>query len=216
MVIVLSSVLDGNLKSWHLKTDRSSEFKNKAFSRLLKEMGVKHFFSSNEKKSCFTERAITTIKSKLSRYVSPHQTQRWIDVLKSVTDSYNGTYHRSIKMSPKFVTKKEEIRLWKMQYLTNSGKPPLAFKINIGESRQDFSLTKTFRSGTRRTIDDWIFRHRFKICQIRNGDLYPWCMMYSTLYILRLSLLIMCKGILGWQIPFDRHRIKQIRDITHS
>jgi transposase InsO family protein len=35
-------MLDGNLKPWHLKTDRGSEFKNKAVSRLLKEMGVKH------------------------------------------------------------------------------------------------------------------------------------------------------------------------------
>ena len=37
MISALSSMLDGNLK-----TDRGSEFKNKAVSRLLKEMGVKH------------------------------------------------------------------------------------------------------------------------------------------------------------------------------
>jgi hypothetical protein len=84
----LSSVLDGNSKLWHLRTDRDSELKNKLVSRLLKEMGVKHFFSSNKKKSCFAERAI---KSKLSRYMSCHQRHRWIDVLKSDTDSYNGT-----------------------------------------------------------------------------------------------------------------------------
>ena len=91
MVSALSSVLDGNSKPWYLRTDRDSEFKNKVVSRLLKEMGVKHFFSSNKKKSCFSERAIKTSKSKLSRNMSCHQRHRWIDVLKSDTDSYNGT-----------------------------------------------------------------------------------------------------------------------------
>jgi hypothetical protein len=144
MVSGLSSMLDGNSKPWHLRTARDSEFKNKAVSRLLKEMGVKHFFSSNEKKSCFAEKASKTIKSKLSRYMSRHQTHRWIDVLKSVTDSYNGTYHRSVKMSPKSVTKKDEIRLWKMQYQTNSGKPPPAFKFNIGDHVRISHLRKPF------------------------------------------------------------------------
>lgn len=36
-----------------------------------------------------------------------HQTQRWIDILESVTLSYNSTVHRSIKMAPK----KDEVRL---------------------------------------------------------------------------------------------------------
>lgn len=40
-----------------------------------------------------------------------HQTQRWIDILESVTLSYNSTVHRSIKMAPKNVTKKDEVRL---------------------------------------------------------------------------------------------------------
>lgn len=144
MVSGLSSVLDGNSIPWHLRTDRGSEFKNKEVGRLLKKMGVKHFFSSNEKKSCFAERAIKTIKSKLSRYMTRHQTHRWIDVLKSVTDSYNGTYHRTIKMSPKSVTKKDEIRLWKMQYHTNSGKPTPAFKFNIGDHVRISHLRKPF------------------------------------------------------------------------
>jgi hypothetical protein len=104
--VPLSSVLDGNSKPWHLRKDRGSEFKNKAFSRLLKEMGVKHLFSSNEKNSYFAERTTKTIKSKLSRYMSRHQPHRWIDVLKSVTDRYKGTYLRSIKMSPKSVSEK--------------------------------------------------------------------------------------------------------------
>lgn len=45
-----------------------------------------------------------------------HQTHRWIDVLDSVTKSYNGSYHRSIKMAPSAVSKRDEPRLWQLQY----------------------------------------------------------------------------------------------------
>jgi hypothetical protein len=86
--------------------------------RLLKREKVDHFFTQNEQKSSYAERAIKTIKSKLSRYMSRHQTHHWIDVLDSVTQSYNGSYHRSIKMAPRAVTKKDETRLWKLQYTT--------------------------------------------------------------------------------------------------
>ena len=58
------------------------------------------------------------LKSKLFRYLSRHQTPRWIDVLDEITQSYNGSYHRSMKMSPRAVTKKDEARLWKLQYTT--------------------------------------------------------------------------------------------------
>jgi hypothetical protein len=52
------------------------------------------------------------------RYLSRHQTHRWIDVLDKITQSYNGRYHCSIKMPPRAVTKKDEARLWKLQYNT--------------------------------------------------------------------------------------------------
>ena len=99
-----------------LRIDKGVEFRNKVVDRLLKEEGVEHFVAQNELKSSFSERAIKSVKSKISRYMTRHQTHRWIDVLDSITQSYNGTYHRSIKMTPRAVTKKDEPRLWKLQY----------------------------------------------------------------------------------------------------
>lgn len=32
--------------------------------------------------------------------MTKHQTHRWVDILPKVTESYNSTYHRSIKMAP--------------------------------------------------------------------------------------------------------------------
>jgi hypothetical protein len=86
--------------------------------RLLKAERVDHFYKQNELKSSYAERCIKTLKSKLFRYLSCHQAHRWIDVLDEITQGYNGSYHRSIKMAPRAVTKKDETRLWKLQYTT--------------------------------------------------------------------------------------------------
>jgi hypothetical protein len=56
---------------------------------------VDHFYTQNEQKSSYAERCIKTLKSKLFRYLSRHQTHRWIDVLDEITQSYNGSYRRS-------------------------------------------------------------------------------------------------------------------------
>jgi len=95
-----------------LRTDKGTEYRNRGVQRLLKREKVDHFFTQNEQKSSYAERAIKTIKSKFSHCMSRHQTHRWIDVLDSVTQSYNGSYHRSIKMTPRGVTKRHEARLW--------------------------------------------------------------------------------------------------------
>ena len=91
--------------------------------RLLKAERVDHFYTQNE-----------------------HQTHRWIDILNEVTQSYNGGFHRSIKMAPRAVTKKDESRLWKLQYtIRQYAKTPTrryAFRkgdtVRISQVRQPF------------------------------------------------------------------------------
>ena len=115
-----------------LRTDKGTEYRNRDVQRLLKREKVDHFFTQKEQKSSYAERAIKTIKPKLSRYMSRRQTHRWIDVLDSATQSYNGSYHRSIKMAPRAVTKRDEARLWKLQYgrveTRKKTKPHFTFK----------------------------------------------------------------------------------------
>ena len=93
-----------------LITDKGTAYRNRDVQCLLKREKMDHFFTKNEQKSSYAERAIKTIKSNLSRYMSRHQTHRWIDVLDSMMQCYNGSYHRSIKMTPRGVTKRDESR----------------------------------------------------------------------------------------------------------
>jgi hypothetical protein len=118
MSSALQTLFRRGKKPTKLRTDKGVEFRNREVQRLLKAERVDHFYTQNEQKSSYAERCTKTLKSKLFRYLSRHQTHRWIDVLDEITQSYNGRYHRSIKMPPRVVTKKDEARLWKLQYNT--------------------------------------------------------------------------------------------------
>ena len=50
------------------------------------------------------------------RYFTAKNTLRYIDVLPKLVSSYNKTYHRSIKMAPIQVTKKNEAKVWDILY----------------------------------------------------------------------------------------------------
>lgn len=92
-------------------------------------------------------RAIKTIKSKISRYMTPHQIHRWIDVLDSITQSYNTSFHRSIKMAPRALTKNDEPLLWKLQYGPRAKldrKPSTRFTFKKGDTVRIFHLRQPF------------------------------------------------------------------------
>ena len=85
---------------FHLQTDAGKEFLNKQFQKYLKENKVHHFTTSNqETKSSIVEIFNRTLKRRMFRYFTKHNTQRYIDILQDLVRSYNNTFHRSIKMT---------------------------------------------------------------------------------------------------------------------
>ena len=76
-----------------------------------------------------------------------HQTHRWTDVLDSITQSYNNSFHRSIKMTPRAVTKNDEPRLWKLQYgprVKLDRKPSTRFTFKKGDTGRISHLRQPF------------------------------------------------------------------------
>ena len=57
-------------------------------------------------KASIVERFIRTFKGRLYRYFTQNSTSVYIDVLSSIINSYNETFHRTIKMTPKQARKK--------------------------------------------------------------------------------------------------------------
>jgi len=83
-----------------LQTDRGSEFLNSTFQQMLKINNI-HFYTSNsDTKASICERFNRTLKTKLFKYFSYKKTWRYIDILPDILESYNNTYHRSIRMTP--------------------------------------------------------------------------------------------------------------------
>lgn len=149
MVKALKSVFSQR-KCHQLRTDKGTEYLNRFTAAYFKEIGIKHFETQNQPKSNYAERAIRTIKARLHRYMTYKQTHKWIDVLKEITNSYNNTYHRSIKQSPASVRDKDEVYQWKLQYDTLPEKPrdkaPYArYRFKVGEEVRISFLRRAFQ-----------------------------------------------------------------------
>ena len=76
MVQALKLVLEEGRSPQNLRTDKGVEFKNKEVKKLMEQSGIYHFFTQNESKVNYAERAIKNIKSRLSRYRSRNQSNR--------------------------------------------------------------------------------------------------------------------------------------------
>ena len=143
--MALKAIFEEGGKTNKLRTDKGSEFTNRDVQKYLKSQDVHHFVTQNEPKANYAERAIKTIKMKLYRYMTQHQTFRYIDVLRQVVDAYNNTYHRSIKMAPSKMSRENEAELWLQQYRKPKRHDQTEkFKFKIGDWVRISFLKKPF------------------------------------------------------------------------
>ena len=136
----------------HLWTDKGKEFINKKFKTLLEEKNVNMYWTENEEKSSVVERWNRTIKSKMWKYFTKYRTGVYIDILPSLIEEYNNTYHRSIKSTPSDARKPSNYKhVFQALYgdrnelYTNSLRPPPKFK--EGEQVRISRLKKKFEKG---------------------------------------------------------------------
>ena len=102
---------------FQLQTDAGKEFLNKSFQKYLKDHRVKHFITWNQDtKSSIVEIFNRTLKRRMFRYFTKHSTKRYIDILPTLVNSYNNTYHRSIKCAPSQVTSENQEEVWQRLY----------------------------------------------------------------------------------------------------
>lgn len=88
-----------------LRTDSGLEFKNQALAALLKAYSVQQTFARNPKtKACVAERVNRSLKERMFRHFTKNGTRNYIDVLQSLVNGYNQSYHRTIKTTPSKVT----------------------------------------------------------------------------------------------------------------
>ena len=92
--------------------------------------GIHHFSTHNaETKASIVERFNRTLKTRMWRYFTKHQTWRFIDVLQDFVHSYNNTHHRSIGMTPSQVNTKNQEEVWQRLY-GHDGKGVPKFRVS--------------------------------------------------------------------------------------
>jgi len=132
-------------KPERLQTDAGKEFLNKDVQALLKREGIHHFYSNSDQKAAVVERFNRTLKTRIWTYFTAHQTQRYLDILPQLIDSYNETYHRSIGRKPNQVRKEDENEIWVRLYGDGS-KGPIR-KQEKGENVRVSKVKRVFAKG---------------------------------------------------------------------
>ena len=82
-----------------LWTDKGTEFYNQQLKAVLAANNVTLYTTENEEKSSVVERWNRRMKNIMWKYFTANNTQKYIDVLPSMVEKYNNTFHRSIKLT---------------------------------------------------------------------------------------------------------------------
>lgn len=157
-----------------LQTDKGKEFFNKHFQSMAKKYNIIHFATDSELKSCVIERFNRTLKGKMWRYLTATNSRRYIDILQDITDSYNASYHRSIKMRPIDVNKENVSTVLHNLYGSrerHSVKP--IFKYKIGDIVRISKVRGPFTKGYEKNYTEEFFT--VNECIPRQPPVYRLC-----------------------------------------
>ena len=88
----------------YLQTDKSKEFENLEVQNYLKSLNIDWFHTYTKIKASIVEIVFRTIMTKQARYFSHSGHQKYTEVFADIVESYNSTYHLSIKMKPNDVS----------------------------------------------------------------------------------------------------------------
>ena len=181
-VRAFKDVLRDGRKPSRLRTDKGQEFRSRAFNDALKERGINHFYSQNtEVKANFAERAIKTIKTRITRYMTYKQSSRYVDQLQTFAQSYNSTYHRTIGTRPESVKKENEEEVRVSSFLAQEGmprkRPKRPFKFKVGDRVRISAISSIFDreydqkwSGEIFTISHRFLRNDIPVYKIKDYD----------------------------------------------
>lgn len=93
-------IINGGQRPNRTHTDMGQEFRSRLVQSVFNNTGIQHIYAFNEVKASVSERAIRTIKTKISRYFMYKQSYRYIDKLQSFAKGYIHTIHSTIDMPP--------------------------------------------------------------------------------------------------------------------
>ena len=105
-------------------------------------------------KASIVERYNRSVKMKMHKFFTAHNTPRYVDVLQELIDGYNDSYHRSIGMTPSSVLPKHHFEIRQRLYgltkkQTKKRRRPTSkkYKYAIGDLVRISKAQRVFRKG---------------------------------------------------------------------
>lgn len=129
-----------------IQTDKGLEFQNRHFKQLTKKYNIHHFTTASDLKASVVERFNKTLKGRMWRYLTAVNSKRYCDILQDLTDGYNSSYHKSIRMRPLDVCKENETIVFNNLY-GNLRKEKPVFKFKIGDVVRVSKVRNVFSKG---------------------------------------------------------------------
>jgi len=130
-----------------IHADKGSEFFNNDCKSFLKKNNIHLYYTNSEMKASIVERFNRTIKEKMWRYFTFSDSVKYIDILDDLIDSYNNTYHRSIKMTPNSVNETNESQVYINLYGLKTSKKPVKYRFKVDDYVRLSKVKKTFEKG---------------------------------------------------------------------
>ena len=145
----------------YLQCDQGSEFFNKKVAKMLEAFGVKLYHSYSDKKASVVERVQRTIRSRLYRAFTHQKYNNWISIIDGIVDSYNNSYHRSIRMAPAAVNSTHTRKIHGLLYPHKKYKKREEF--SVSDLVKITNIRKTFQKEAERTWTDENFVIKAKL-----------------------------------------------------
>lgn len=141
-----ASILSDDDYPTYIQTDKGTEFFNAPFQTFLKANNIRHYASESDNKACIVERFNRTLKNKMWRYFTYKKTHRYLDVLDQLVESYNNSYHRTIKTQPSAVNLTNEKSIFKIIYGKTDEKK-IKYKFAVGDTVRISESRRPFERG---------------------------------------------------------------------
>ena len=142
-----------------IQFDDGKEFYNSHFKELLEKHNIEWFSTKSDKKAAIVERFNLTLKSRMWKYFTAKETDKWTDVLDDFVNNYNHSFHSSIGMKPVDARKEEnEGTVWYNLYgahlSSTFGEP----KYKVGNSVRIAKYKSIFAKGYLPNFTEEIFK----------------------------------------------------------
>lgn len=141
----LKTIIDKGRVPNKIHSDEGTEFFNRNVKKYFSEQGITLYKVNSELKASTVERFNRTFKEKMYRYFTYTQKYRYIDILDDLVSAYNKSYHRSIKMAPEDVNKKNEHEVRETLY--GNDENIVKFKFQTGDKVRISKFKRMFAKG---------------------------------------------------------------------